>query len=266
MEWIRAMGRIGAMAAPWFEDFFQGLALEVWRKAKTPEQTRAEADFLAAVLGMRPGGHALDVPCGNGRLAIALAMRGFRATGVDLSAEFIAEAGREGRVGAGDGAGTEWLRGDMRELDRLIGGEAQFDGAYCFGNSFGYFPRGETTEFFTAIQRALKPGARFVLDTNLAAESLLPGLEERSWSPVEDMMMLVERHYEIAESRLDTEYTFIHKGGSEKRLARYWIFTAADIISMLRENGMQTISLFGSLEQEPYRFGAPRLLLVAEKG
>ena len=42
------------MAAAWFEEFFQGLALEAWRKAKTPEQTRAEADFLAGVLG---GGH-----------------------------------------------------------------------------------------------------------------------------------------------------------------------------------------------------------------
>ena len=244
------------MAAPWFEEFFSGLALEVWRRAKSPEQTRTEADFLAAVLGADEGGHVLDVPCGDGRLAFELARRGFRTTGVDLSAEIIAEAEAGQNAGA-----TEWLRGDMRRLDW----EHAFDGAYCFGDSFGYFPRGECLAFLASLCRALKPGARFVLDTSLAAESLLPGLEERSWSTVGDMMMLVDRDYKVAESCLDTEYTFIHNGRKETRRARYWIFTVAEIIGMLKECGLETTSLFGSLEQEPYRFGAPRLLLVAEK-
>lgn len=249
------------MAAEWFEEFFQGLALEVWRKAKTPEQTGAEADFLAGVLGAGEGGHVLDLPCGNGRLALALAERGFRTTGIDLSAEFIAEAEKQAEIQGKTKKEMQWVRGDMRHLDW----RETFDGAYCFGNSFGYFPRGETRAFLAAIQAALKPGKRFVIDTRLAAESLLPDLEERSWSTVEDMLMLVERHYEVAESRLDTEYTFIHKGRSESRQARYYIFTVAEILHMLTESGLEPISLFGSLDQEPYRFGAPRLLLVAEK-
>lgn len=261
------------MAAAWFEEFFQGLALETWRKAKTPEQTGAEADFLAAVLGGGQSGHVLDVPCGNGRLAFALAERGFRTTGIDLSAEFIAEAEKQaenqgekpgetpGEIQAEIQGQMTWVRGDMRHLDW----RETFDGAYCFGNSFGFFPREETCAFLAEIQATLKPGKRFVIDTNLAAESLLPDLEERSWSPVEDIMMLVERHYEVAESRLDTEYTFIHKGASETRQARYYIFTVAEILRMLTEAGLEPISLFGSLDQEPYRFGAPRLLLVAEK-
>ena len=249
------------MAKPWFEDFFQGLALEVWRKAKTPEQTQAEAEFLAATLGVKKGGHVLDIPCGNGRLAVALAGRGLKATGVDQSAEFIAEA-RSQQIENQEAAGeTQWVQDDMRRIDW----QEAFDGAYCFGNSFGYFPREESCAFLAAIQRALKPGSRFVLDTSLAAESLLPGLEARSWSPVEEMMMLVERHYVVAESRLDTEYTFIHQGRSETRQASHWIFTVAEILRMLQESGLEAISLFRSLEQEPYQFASPRLLLVAEK-
>lgn len=249
------------MAEAWFENFFQGLALEVWRKAKKPEETKLEAEFLAAVLGVSEGGHVLDIPCGNGRLATALAQRGIRMTGVDLSAEFIAEAQSQKAQGQPTEGEIDWIRGDMRHIDW----RDTFDGAYCFGNSFGYFPREETSAFLAAIQGALKPGARFVLDTSLAAESLLPGLEERSWSQVEDMLMLVERDYKVAESRLDTEYTFIHKGRSETRQASYWIFTVAEILRMLQESGLEAISLFASLEQEPYVFGTPRLLLVAEK-
>jgi SAM-dependent methyltransferase len=249
------------MAEAWFEEFFQGLALEVWRKAKNPEQTKVEAEFLAATLGVSKGGHVLDIPCGNGRLAVALAQRGMRMTGVDFSEEFIAEARSQVTPRQETDGKIEWVHGDMRRIDW----RETFDGAYCFGNSFGYFPREETCSFLAAIHGALKPGARFVLDTSLAAESLLPGLEERSWSQVEDMLMLVERNYKVVESRLDTEYTFIHNGRSETRQASYWIFTVADILRMLQESGLEAISLFGSLEQEPYAFGAPRLLLVAEK-
>ena len=259
------------MTSSWFEDFFQGMALDIWRNAIPPEQTRAEAEFLAAVLAAKAGAHLLDVPCGNGRLAFALAASGLRITGVDLSKEFIAEAeAREAESQEAEareaesqeeGGAMQWLRGDMRELPW----RETFDGAYCFGNSFAYFPREDCCVFFAAIQRTLKPGARFVLDTALTAESLLPELEERTWSPVGDMILLVERQYVVAESRLDTEYTFIAKGKSESRRARYWIFTVAEIGRMLQESGLEPISMFCSLDQEPYRFGAPRLLLVAEK-
>ena len=244
------------MTSRWYEDFFQGLALELWRQAIPPEETLAEADFLAAVLGARPGAHLLDVPCGNGRLAFALAGRGCRMTGVDLAQAYIAEA----RAGSA-AEEMEWLHGDMRELPWTD----RFDGAFCFGNSFAYFDREGTRDFLAAVGRALKPGARFALDTALAAESLLPGLEERSWAPAGEMMVLVERHYEIAESRLDTEYTIIHNGRSERRQAKYWIYTVAEIVRMLGESGLEAISLFESLDQKPYRFGAARLLLVAEK-
>src|SRR5260370_37424700 len=76
----------------WYEDFFHGVALDLWRKAIRPEQTKAEADFLVNVLQREARSHLLDVPCGNGRLSLELARRGYRVTGVDISVEFIEEA------------------------------------------------------------------------------------------------------------------------------------------------------------------------------
>jgi cyclopropane fatty-acyl-phospholipid synthase-like methyltransferase len=58
----------------------------------TPEQTRAEVDFLVKLLGGAPKARVLDVPCGNGRHSLELAARGRRMTGVDLAEEFIEEA------------------------------------------------------------------------------------------------------------------------------------------------------------------------------
>jgi len=76
----------------WYEDFFHGVPLDLWRQAIPPEKTMAEADFLVKALRLDPGSHLLDVPCGNGRLAFELAKLGYRMTGVDISEEFIAEA------------------------------------------------------------------------------------------------------------------------------------------------------------------------------
>ncbi len=109
--------------------FFSGVALEFWRRAMSPEQTRREADFLAKVLTCPPPSRLLDVPCGNGRHAVELAGRGYQLTGVDSSEEFIAEAR------AATPLPIRWLLGDMRELPW----SGEFDGAYCSGNSFAYF-------------------------------------------------------------------------------------------------------------------------------
>ena len=46
----------------WHEGFFEGLALDMWRRAVPPETTRAEVDWLERVLELPPGARVLDVP------------------------------------------------------------------------------------------------------------------------------------------------------------------------------------------------------------
>ena len=55
------------------------------------ERCGAGAERIAAALAL-PAGRDLDVPCGGGRLSLALAARGHRVTGVDWSREFLAHA------------------------------------------------------------------------------------------------------------------------------------------------------------------------------
>src|SRR6187399_1649394 len=76
----------------WYESFFHGVTLDLWRRAIPPEQTKAEAEFLSEQLKCTRGSNVLDVPCGNGRLSFELAKRGLGVTGVDISEEFIEEA------------------------------------------------------------------------------------------------------------------------------------------------------------------------------
>src|SRR5690349_9511015 len=124
------------MQSNWQIDFFHGVALDLWRQVVSPEQTRAEVDFLERALGIGSGARILDVPCGNGRHALELEKRGYRMTGVDLSEEFIAEVRAASQT-------ARWLLGDMCELAFA----EEFDGAYCFGNSFGYLDHDNARKF-----------------------------------------------------------------------------------------------------------------------
>jgi len=240
----------------WEVEFFRGVALDFWRLAIAPEQTRAEVEFLFRALNARAGSHLLDVPCGNGRHSIGLAASGCRVTGLDLSTEFIAEA-RENSVGLS----ATWIIGDMRRLSW----SAAFDGAFCFGNSFGYLNPEEAGGFLLAIAGALKPGSRFVLETGMAAESILPALQKTRWLRVGDIYMLSENQYQPRESRLDIRYTFIRDGRAETRPSSSYVLTVSELCRMHVRAGLEPVELHSSIGGEPYQLGSPRLILISER-
>lgn len=245
------------MQSNWYENFFYGVALDLWRGAVTPEQTRAEVDFLVKILGVAPNARVLDVPCGNGRHSLELAKRGHKVTGVDLAEEFIEEARNSGKSA---GADIEWVLSDMRKLRW----NAEFDGAFCFGNSFGYLDHEDTRIFLAALSRALKPGAKFVVEWG-TAEAILPAFLARRWYEVGNILMLIDNRYDVSHSRLQTEYTFVRDGKLEKRNSSQAVYTVAEVGRMLQEAGLATVELYGSADREPFQLGSPRLILVAQK-
>jgi len=252
-----------AVPANWFETFFHGVTLDLWRKAIPPERTNAEAKFLIDHLNCAPGAHVLDVPCGNGRLLFALAGHGLHVTGVDISAEFIEEAGsiaariRNAASSTGD---TKFILGDMRRLKAT----RIYDGAYCFGNSFAFLEFAEMEIFLARLAHALKPRARFVIETGMAAESVIQDFEEQSCHELGDLSLTIKERYIAAESCIDSEYIFVQNGKTETRVAREWIYTVAEIRRMLHRAGFEVLDLYGSLKCEPYQLGSRQLFIVSE--
>lgn len=246
------------MQKNWYENFFHGVALDVWRQAVTPEQTLAEVDFLEKEFHLPRNGRVLDNPCGNGRHSLELAARGYRVTGIDLSAEFVAEAKAAANA---RGVDAEYQRRDMRAVDAV----AEFDGAFCFGNSFGYMEYDGSCAFLAAVSRSLKQGGRFVLDSGITAESLLPKLQTQRWFRFGDIFFLSSNRYNATESRLDIQYTFIRDGNTDIREASSYIYTLAEIRRMLSQAGLHALEYYSSLDRHPYDLGSQRTLLVAEK-
>ena len=214
----------------WYETFFHGVAVDLWLNALPAEHTRREADQLEKLLAVGSGSELLDVPCGAGRLSLELASRGHRVTGVDLSPESLEHA-----RAADEDRRVTWEQRDMRDLPWID----RFDGAFCYGNSFGYLEDGGDAQFLRAVASALKTGGRFVLETPMVIESLLPNVKDRPWFKAGDIYLLVRNEYDAIRGRLDIEYTFITGGQVEVRCGSHRAYAYRQLIGLMEGAGFE---------------------------
>jgi ubiquinone/menaquinone biosynthesis C-methylase UbiE len=82
-----------------------GHARQAYLRYSFTRGTEQEVAFLLDELELRPGMRVLDVGCGPGRHAHAMARRGLEVVGIDIAGAFLAAAG-SGR----------WVRADARRL------------------------------------------------------------------------------------------------------------------------------------------------------
>lgn len=118
----------------WFEDIADHVGPAYLRYSFTMG-TEQEVDFLVELLGLEPGMRVLDVGCGPGRHALALARRGISVLGVDISERFIEVA-----IEVADREGLSGLAQFERADARAMVGDARFDATLPLGAA----PRGGT--------------------------------------------------------------------------------------------------------------------------
>ena len=106
-----------------WETFFDGHA-PIYMQNLFTRDTENEVAFLVKELALPLASRILDIGCGTGRHAIALARRGHRVTGLDLSSGMLAQA-----VKAANEAGTEvrWIHADATRFTT----RTRFDAAIC---------------------------------------------------------------------------------------------------------------------------------------
>jgi SAM-dependent methyltransferase len=243
----------------WWRSFFQGPAVKAWLRATTEAQTRAEVDMLLRVLGHPDRARILDVPCGQGRHAVELAGRNCEVTGVDFSAEFL---GLARDLALRKGVNVDWEERDMRDLPW----RSTFDGACCFGNSFGYMDDQENERFLAAVARALKPGGRFVVEAGAAvAEVVLPSFQESRWFDHGDVLFLLRNRYHHVEGIVETEFSFVTEGRVERRVGYQRLYGYRELCGLCRRAGFGEVDCFAGVGGEPFRLGATRLLVVATR-
>jgi SAM-dependent methyltransferase len=146
----------------WFDAVAEYLGPAYLRNAFT-KGTEQEIDFLVDALALEPGTRVLDVGCGPGRHALALARRGYDAVGLDHSTEFVRLA-RD--AAAAEGLAVVFEELDVRELDR----PGEFDATICLcQGGFGLLGGRDETEVFGRIAATLRPGGALAVSAFSAA-------------------------------------------------------------------------------------------------
>jgi len=139
---------------PWFVRAFDAAYLEVYAHRDLVEAENATQHLLAPL--QLAGKHVLDLACGGGRYTEAVARRGARVTGIDLSPALLAVA----RQVAPSAHGL--VRGHMLQLPFTAG---CFDLVLCMFTSFGYMPSlDDDVAVLREVRRVLQARGALVLD------------------------------------------------------------------------------------------------------
>jgi len=206
--------------------------------------------LLTRILPWQAGWRVLDVACGAGRHAAALAAAGARPVGLDLSPALLRRA---------CGAGVPLVRADMRRLP--IRAES-IDLAVNLFTSFGYFERDEEhAAVVRGIAAVLRPGGWFVMDF-LNADTVRSGLVPEQEVVLGGAPARVTR-------ALSGGDRYVHKTilmADGRRFAeRVRLFTPGELDAMMGAAGLEVQSTHGDYEGGPLRPGAPRAILAARR-
>lgn len=121
------------------------------------ELNATEVSQMIRLASLSPGMRILDAPCGHGRHANELAARCYDVVGADRDERFLSRARRS--------ASDLGVKVDYRNLDlREMNFQAEFDAAFSWYSSFGYFDDATDRDILRRYRLALRPGGRFLLD------------------------------------------------------------------------------------------------------
>jgi len=234
----------------WFESLADHVGPAYLRYSFT-KGTEQETAFLVDALELEAGTRVLDVGCGPGRHAHALARHGCRVVGVDIAERFVALAAADAPIGA------VFARGDAHALPVRAGA---FDAAIslCQGG-FG-LPADpaapDDASILAGMAAALRPGGKLAL-TAFSSYFMVRHLEE-----TDDF---------DADAGVNKEHTEVRD--AEGRIESFDLWTACYTPRELRllaaHAGLDVVGLWsvtpGRYERGSPDLDHPELLLLAER-
>ncbi len=252
------MGEAGPFGYPggaWFNEIAAWLGKTYWapntgRVMAFTKGTENEVGFLVDELGLEPGMKVLDVGCGPGRHALALARRGIETHGIDLSPDFLALA-REA-------AKNEALPATFEELDvRVLAADAEYDAVLCLcQGGFGLLGGDDDDEIVGRIARAVLPGGRIALTAFSAAFAIRWLEDDEDFDP---------------RTGVFHEHATVRNEAGEERIFELWTtcFTPREVSLMARAAGLEVEAIHGvrpgAYAAGPPTLDDPELLLFARR-
>ncbi|ROO59496.1 methyltransferase family protein [Micromonospora sp. Llam0] len=242
----------------WFAD--DGFWVDFAGALFAPHRQQEARSWVATspLLEVTAGTSVLDLGCGPGTYAVPLAARGAKVTGVDLSAAML---DRADRASAQAGVPVRLVRADMREFVE----RDRYDVIISMYTSFGYFtdPAQNQLVLRNAWQ-SLVPGGRLLLD--LFSKEIFARWAGTPKVVEVDGGYLVMRDTVLDDwTRFRSDWTLIRGDTARHAFFEQFVYSAAEIGTMLNAAGFTDITCFGGFAGEPYDNHAQRLIVQARR-
>jgi len=246
-------------ARPWWEALFQDDYAR-FSPPRTPVQVEADVRFIEQRLNLAAGAKILDVACGDGAHAAALAARGFDVVGVDTSLPLLARASARAQSTQ---QRVQFQQLDMRELAE----SGAYDGAVLWYHGFGFFDDATNESVLAKIHRSLRPRGQLLLDL-VNRDYVVSRLPSLVWFEGQRCICMDDAHLEDASSRLVVHRTVLFEEGRSREYDYSMrLFSSHELRAMLERVGFRIVELSGQVATPGAFFGAdsPRLIVLAER-
>lgn len=241
--------------------FHSGFYEEVYRgridEARTLQEVEATLRFLKA----EPGAHILDWCGGWGRHSVEFAKRGFKVTLLDFTRRHLKGARR---LAEETGVELTLVCKDFRKTPASI----QADHAVnLFTAGIGYLTEKDDLQALRALYTALKPGARFLLDT-ISLFWIATNYQPRDWKESKDgtWRVLEEREFDFWTNHNRSRVIYQKSDGTEEeQTLDHRAYSPAELAAVLRRAGFEPVELYGDFDGQPFTFQSRRLIMVSER-
>jgi len=243
----------------WWEDIYnRQIYFDLYEEEDT-QLAEQQVQQIVTLLHLTNGASMLDLCCGYGRHSIKLAQRGFKVTGVDISAKQIQHAREVAEIAH---AQLDFQVADARKLNF----QEAFDVVLNMFISLGFFKDdNENRQVLQGVFRALIPGGKLLIDF-WNREKEIKNFQPLACEKIRDIIVLKEWQFDALAGRLNWTNTVIFPDGRRES----WdhsvrAYTITELKALIEDAGLKFEAVYGSLAGEVYTIDSPAAIIVATK-
>ena len=260
------------MSSHWTESLFERFAeLYVSTLEELIPSSIEDADGLENIFneyGVPGDGLVLDLACGIGRHSTALAQRGYRVMGLDISETLLDRA----RMLAEErGVDVEFRRGDMRSVEEhLQDHSGRFDAVINMFTSLSYYDRDTDLDIIRQLHALTKPGGTLVIDIS-NRDWIIKNFEAKDIQYHEDgMVQTIERRLDMEDSRAHNTWRFYVKEEEDLRHLETFhvdhiLYSLHELKQLIQKAGWTYKTCYGEFDLSPFEMYSRRMIIVSQK-
>jgi SAM-dependent methyltransferase len=223
----------------WTHAYFERGYGQRWGLRPLSEQVRGEAAALWNLLQLSHVARVIDIGCGHGRHALALAERGAEVVGLDFA---VALLNRARELQTELSIRVTWVRGDMRRLPF----RASCADAALLMDAFGFFDsEDENEEVLLEAARVLTPGGRLALKV-VNGGPMLDDFRETEREERDGVVVSVVNKLAQDPPRLTQRVTVRGDRGHGEYERRQRLYRMCEMRAVLEHAGLAVVDVFGN--------------------